>query len=111
MSVQAKGSPKNTIDHHILLAISNVAKQFIPIQKIILFGSRARGDHDERSDIDLAVFAQKPFEDFFDFQYKIENVVPTLLKFDIVLIEPNTDKALLHEISKDGVLLYEKCNV
>ena len=29
-------------------------------QKLVLFGSRARGDHTERSDIDLAVYGMPP---------------------------------------------------
>lgn len=35
------------------------------IKKVVLFGSRARGDNDERSDIDLAVVGDGAFE-FYD---------------------------------------------
>lgn len=31
--------------------------------KLVLFGSRARGDHRERSDIDLAVYFTPPVKD------------------------------------------------
>ena len=34
--------------------------------------------------------------------------LPTLLKFDLVHISPNLDPALLKEIEKDGITLYEE---
>ncbi|MBQ5906265.1 MAG: nucleotidyltransferase domain-containing protein, partial [Clostridia bacterium] len=49
--------------------------------KIILFGSRARGDHREKSDIDIAVYGI-PKEKHFAFSQDIGNI-PTLLQFDI----------------------------
>ena len=72
---------------------------------IILFGSRARGDNHERSDIDLAVFgipeAQKG-----NFCAGIDEL-PTLLKFDIVFVDSFTSPTLLAEVERDGVILYE----
>ena len=41
------------------------------------------------------------------FWYDIEEL-PTLLKFDIVHVDDNTDTDLLESIRKDGVVLYEK---
>lgn len=73
--------------------------------RLVLFGSRARGDASERSDIDLAAFGvpsvhQSPFRLALD-------DLPTLLKIDIIFIEPDTSPALLAEIERDGVILYE----
>lgn len=74
--------------------------------KIILFGSRARGDNHERSDIDLAVYGMSQEMQSL-FWWDIEEL-PTLLKFDIVHITDDTDTALLENIEKDGIVLYEK---
>ncbi|MGE4214309.1 MAG: nucleotidyltransferase domain-containing protein [Anaerotignaceae bacterium] len=74
--------------------------------KIVLFGSRARGDHKQRSDIDLAVY-EMPQEKQPLFYWDIEEI-PTLLKFDIVHITKDTDKVLIENIEKDGIVLYEK---
>ena len=41
----------------ILEAICRIAVRYEQINKIILFGSRARGYNSERSDIDIAVYA------------------------------------------------------
>lgn len=80
-----------------------VAKQ-CKINKMILFGSRARGDNSERSDIDIAVSGG----DFMKFYYDVEEYVWTLLSFDIVNIDKHISDELKSEIERDGVVLYEK---
>lgn len=74
-------------------------------QKIVLFGSRARGDNHSRSDIDLAIYGMKDFNQSL-FWSDIDDL-PTLLKFDLVFISETTDQELIKNIEKDGVLLYE----
>lgn len=34
----------------------NISKKYSDIKKVVLFGSRARGDNEERSDIGLAIY-------------------------------------------------------
>ena len=74
------------------------------IQKIILFGSRARGDNDERSDIDIAVSDG----DFLNFYADVQEYFPSLLSFDIVNLNKKISVELQNEIKRDGVLLYSK---
>jgi len=76
-------------------------------QKIILFGSRARGDHHSRSDIDLAVYGI-PLNKQGSFSLALEDELNTLLKLDIVHITEHSDAKLLANIEKDGVVLMEK---
>lgn len=75
-------------------------------QRLVLFGSRARGDNSPRSDIDLAVY-DMPANRRSHFWLEAQEL-PTLLKLDIVHITPTTDADFLHSIEKDGVTLYEK---
>lgn len=77
-------------------------------QKLVLFGSRARGDHTPRSDIDLAVY-DMPEPNRSAFWLEAEEL-PTLLKLDIVHISPEMDAGFLHNIKKDGVTLYASEN-
>ncbi|WP_302972846.1 nucleotidyltransferase family protein [uncultured Ruminococcus sp.] len=83
--------------------IIQLAKQY-DIQKVILFGSRARGDNWERSDIDLAVSGG----DISRFALDLDEEVWTLLLFDVVNLDEPVQPALLKEIARDGVLIYEK---
>ncbi|MBQ9156844.1 MAG: nucleotidyltransferase domain-containing protein [Eubacterium sp.] len=74
------------------------------IDKVILFGSRARGNYVDRSDIDLAVAGG----DFDSFYWDINENVHSLLTFDLVKLEQNGSEELKEEIEKDGITIYEK---
>ena len=73
-------------------------------RRLVLFGSRARGDHRPRSDIDLAIY-DMPEENRATFWLEVEEL-PTLLKFDLVHVSPGMDLVFLGNIEKDGVTLY-----
>ncbi|MGN0553536.1 MAG: nucleotidyltransferase family protein [Oscillospiraceae bacterium] len=74
------------------------------IKKVILFGSRARCQNSERSDIDLAVSGGNAL----DFYYDVEENAWTLLMFDVVDLDKGISDELKAEIERDGVLLYEE---
>ena len=74
------------------------------VQKVILFGSRARGTHTERSDIDIAVVGGN----FDAFYWDIKDNTHSLLIFDIVNMDDFTSNDLRKEIDKDGITIYEK---
>lgn len=72
--------------------------------RLVLFGSRARGDHRERSDIDLAVWGLRGMA-FGRLRLALEEL-PTLLSFDLVCADACTDPNLLENIAREGVTLY-----
>lgn len=72
--------------------------------RLVLFGSRARGDHRERSDIDLAVWGLQGMA-FGRLRLALEEL-PTLLSFDLVCADACTDPNLLENIAREGVTLY-----
>lgn len=73
-------------------------------RRLVLFGSRARGDNRYNSDIDLAVYGM-PESRRAEFWLDCEEL-PTLLKFDIVHITEGMDSAFLANIEREGVTLY-----
>ena len=91
------------LPNNLATQLANLAQQH-GAGCLVLFGSRARGDHKERSDIDLAVYGM-PREEQAGFWLDAEEL-PTLLKFDIVHIVPGMDPVFLTNIEKDGVTLY-----
>lgn len=74
------------------------------IEKVILFGSRARGTNTERSDIDIAVSGG----DFDGFYFDAMEKTHSLLMFDIINLNEPISGELLAELKKDGIVIYEK---
>lgn len=74
------------------------------VRKIILFGSRARGNNTERSDVDIAVYGG----DFDSFYWDIKENIHSLLMFDVINADASISEELKKEIKKDGVVIYEK---
>lgn len=96
------------LDVFIVQKLRELARQH-GADKIVLFGSRARGDNHSRSDVDLAVWGLHDAIRYLDFQEAVEEQVPTLLRFDIVDMDGfSVSDTLRDEIKKDGVLIYEK---
>ena len=91
--------------NNIYNSIAKAAKHF-GASKVVLFGSRARGDNRERSDIDIAVYGIGK-SDQAVFRSAIADI-PTLLEFDIVFVSSGTDAALLNNIKKDGKTIMSK---
>ena len=87
--------------------VKKCASNYPNIFKIVLFGSRARGDYRPNSDIDLAIFSRSISNlEVANFTNEIEDL-DTLLKFDIVLMTPDTDPRLLENVKQEGVILME----
>lgn len=94
---------KCKIPNSIVEDITTFAGRY-DIQKVFLFGSRARGTHTERSDIDLAVSGG----DVDSFYWALKENANSLLSFDIVDFDKGVSEELKREIQKDGIVIYEK---
>ena len=87
----------------LLKAIVQLAERH-GLRQLILFGSRARGDYKERSDIDLAAEGG----DITAFALDVDEKIPTLLMFDVVDLSMPIQVELRQNITRDGKVLYEK---
>ena len=85
--------------------IAAIGRRF-QAERVVLFGSRARGDNRSRSDIDIAVFGASP-DDLPAFREQLDEL-PTLLEFDLVFVTEQTDPKLVANIERDGVILMDK---
>ena len=87
----------------VIEEIRNLAQKY-DIEKVILFGSRARGDFRRTSDIDIAVTGG----DFARFALDVDEETSTLLEYDIVNLDRDMQDELRESIEKEGRILYEK---
>lgn len=74
------------------------------MKKVILFGSRARGDYKKTSDIDLATIGGNHAR----FSVDVDELTSTLLKFDFVDLDGAVQEELRRSIEQEGVTLYEE---
>ncbi|WP_337798617.1 nucleotidyltransferase domain-containing protein [Acidaminococcus timonensis] len=91
------------LSENLLQELIRLGRQF-NLDRIILFGSRARGTGTERSDVDIAVTGG----DIDGFYWEVKENFPSLLLFDIVDLDAGITPALQQELEKDGVTIYEK---
>ena len=92
----------------VIEEIRNLAQKY-DIEKVILFGSRARGDFRRTSDIDIAVTGG----DFARFALDVDEETSTLLEYDIVNLDRDMQDELRESIEKEGFCMrkYENfCN-
>ena len=95
---------RNTgIKDNVIREIVELAEKH-DLKKVILFGSRARGDYQRASDIDLAVCGGNVSM----FALDVEEETSTLLEFDVVNLDLELQEKLLESIKKEGMVLYEK---
>ncbi len=70
--------------------------------KVVLFGSRARGDYKETSDIDLAILNEITRDEKYELMNKID-LLDIIYKVDLVFVDKKTKKELVKSIERDGV--------
>lgn len=91
------------VDKLVWDEIIEFAKKY-KIQKVLLFGSRARGDYHRTSDIDLAVCGG----DAAAFSLDVDEETSTLLKFDVVDLDRPVQEELRASIMREGKVIYEE---
>lgn len=94
---------KTGINQNVIDEIRLFAEKY-GLSKVILFGSRARGDFKTTSDIDLAVSGGN----IAAFSVAVDENTSTLLKFDIVNLDASVQEELYQSIEGEGIVLYEK---
>ncbi len=96
---------EDTIPQKVLEEIRALAKRN-NITQVLLFGSRARGDHHRTSDIDLATKGG----DHERFALDVDEETSTLLKIDCVDLDGEVSDELRQSIEREGKIIYEGCS-
>lgn len=88
--------------------IISIFKSNQKVGKIILFGSRAKGNFEPGSDIDIVLQGTNlKLDDILYFKIKIDELsLP--YKFDIAIYERIKDQALIEHINRAGIILFQR---
>lgn len=73
--------------------------------RVLLFGSRARGTADAKSDIDLAAW---DYPNFTRLKERLDNELWSLLRLDVVNMDESSSHELLEEVLRDGKVPHEE---
>ena len=76
------------------------------IEKVLIYGSRAKGTYHNGSDIDFAVWTDK-HDKISSIQSELFEL-PTPYKFDVTDYKTLTHEGMKNSINKDGILFYTK---
>jgi uncharacterized protein len=97
------GLPVNTIDR-----INSVFKKYPEIEQVIIYGSRAKGNYREGSDIDITLKGENLNDRILS---KVKSEIDDLntpYLFDISVFQGLVSSSLIEHINRVGLLLYIK---
>ena len=100
---------QNTGLHHELIKqLVETILIHVRAKKIIIYGSRARGNFRQTSDIDLAVESYEDSNNDLSILNEILNEdIPTLLKCEVINLKKVGAK-IRNEVLLEGIVIYEK---
>lgn len=97
---------KYGIEEDIYQEILNIFSKISEINKVILFGSRAKQTYKPTSDIDLAVELEEDSKKLLLIR-KLDEI-RCALKFDILNINNIKNEQLINDIKNEGIIIYKK---
>lgn len=95
------------LNDEIIKALKDIFIKCESVERVMLFGSRARGDNKERSDYDVAVFGNVSEEDKLEIFLRTEDL-PTLLKIDVAYVDELDQDKFVANILKEGIIFYDR---
>jgi predicted nucleotidyltransferase len=97
------GLNKKTIDR-----INSVFESFPQVEKVVIYGSRTKGNHKIGSDIDLTIIGKElDLKIINNINLKIEELLLPYI-FDISIYERINNMDLLQHIERAGKVFYQK---
>lgn len=96
------------LDNYIISSINNVFDTFPEIEKAYIYGSRAKGNFKDGSDIDLAFVGDKLTHSLIcDVSLKLDELSLPYL-FDYSILKHIKDDDLLNHINRVGKIFYQQ---
>lgn len=97
---------KYGIEEEIYEEMLSIFSKIIEINKVILFGSRAKQNYKPTSDIDLAVELEQDEKKLL--LIRMLDEMRCALKFDVLNIKNIKNEQLIKDIKNEGIIIYTK---
>lgn len=88
-------------------AINSIFESFPKIEKVIIYGSRAKGNFRHNSDIDLTIVGKIPEEELLSIKDKLD-ILNLIFMIDISIFSEIKSKELTEHINRVGKVFYER---
>lgn len=96
------------LSYTVISDICSVFKRHDNVEKVLIFGSRAKGNYTEGSDVDLAVVGSEiSFNQLMDINIQIEDL-GLLYKVDVIDYKKNIGTPIGEHIERVGLIFYER---
>lgn len=96
------------VKENLLNQIVDIVSKYECVEKVLIFGSRARMDYKINSDMDIAICGSKIDKKEFNIIEDEIREINTVMDFDIVYFENLSKESLKNNIIRDGVEIYAK---
>lgn len=94
------------IDEKLKLELQKIFNKYEEIEKVLLFGSRARKDNSYNSDVDICLFGEQ-ITHLTQAKVSMDiEEINTPLSFDILNFNELVKKELIDNILNEGILIY-----
>ena len=93
-------------DKRLIDAMIAEFKKYPSIEKVVLFGSRARGDNTERSDYDIALYGNLERDEVSNLRLTFDEDLPTLHKVDLIFMQDKLSTQFRNSIETEGIKIY-----
>ena len=99
---------KYGLKHNVLESIINIFSKYIKVEKVVLYGSRAKGNYKNGSDIDLTLIGKNiNIQDLNEIHLELDELYLPY-SFDISIFEKLENIDLVEHINRVGITIYEK---
>lgn len=88
---------------------TELVKTYIPLTKVVLYGSYANGTERENSDIDIAIIVDKMDGDYLELSAGLFNLTKNIdTRIEPILLNSQNDKSgFIESILKHGKIIYQ----
>lgn len=99
---------KTGLNNEVVEAINGIFAKHGAIEKVLIYGSRAKGNFKPSSDIDLSIIGENLDTELLQsIEFELDDLLLPY-KFDISIYEKINNPAFLEHINRNGIIFYTK---